>query len=104
MSGKEAMLDKRAHLVTQVLGMRDQILDVHTVERELPADCALLLCSDGLWNYFLESDELAAALRQGSSAGSLSVCRYLVDAANERGGQDNVTVALLTTQSPPSGS
>jgi PPM family protein phosphatase len=96
MSGKEAMLDKRAHLVTQVLGMRDQTLDIHTVERELPRDCALLLCSDGLWNYFLESDELAAALRQGSSSsGSLSMCRYLVDAANERGGQDNVTVALL---------
>jgi serine/threonine protein phosphatase PrpC len=101
-SEKAAMLDKRAHLVTQVLGMRDQQLDIHTLERELPADCALLLCSDGLWNYFLDRDELTAALWQGSSsADSLSVCRFLVDAANERGGQDNVTVALLTPQTRP---
>ena len=100
------MLDKRAHLVTQVLGMRDQQVDIHIVERELPEDCALLLCSDGLWNYFLETDELATALRQHNSGDSLSVCRYLVDAANERGGQDNVTVAMLltTTRSQQPGS
>ena len=97
MPRKQAMLDKRAHLVTQVLGMRDQQVDIHVVERELPEDCALLLCSDGLWNYFLESGELANALRQHNSGDTLSVCRYLVDAANERGGQDNVTVALLDT-------
>ena len=96
---KQAMLDKRAHLVTQVLGMRDQQVDIHVVERELPEDCALLLCSDGLWNYFLESGELASALWQHNSGDTLSRCRYLVDAANERGGQDNVTVALLDTTS-----
>jgi PPM family protein phosphatase len=99
MSGKQAMLDKRAHLVTQVLGMRDQQVDIHIVERELPEDCALLLCSDGLWNYFPESGELATALRQHNSGDTLSVCRYLVDAANERGGQDNVTVAVLEAMS-----
>jgi len=105
MSTQQAMLDKRAHMVTQVLGMRDQQLDIHVVERELPKDSILLLCSDGLWNYFLECDELAATLRQGRSSGdSLSACRSLVDTANERGGQDNVTVALLYMQSPPSSS
>jgi serine/threonine protein phosphatase PrpC len=101
----EAMLDERAHFVTQVLGMKDQPLDIHLVERELPEDSILLLCSDGLWNYFLETGELATALRQGSSSGnSLSACRYLVDAANERGGKDNVTVAMLDTHSPQSSS
>jgi serine/threonine protein phosphatase PrpC len=99
MTWQQAMLDNRAHLVTQVLGMRDQQVDVHVVERELPDDCVLLLCSDGLWNYFPESDELADAVRQHNSGDTLSVCRYLVDAANQRGGQDNVTVAILNAQS-----
>jgi serine/threonine protein phosphatase PrpC len=99
MTRQEAMLDKRAHLVTQVMGMRDQQVDIHVAERELPEDCALLLCSDGLWNYFLEPGELASAVRQHNSGDTLSACRYLVAEANERGGQDNVTVAILDTRS-----
>lgn len=92
---EQALADRRAHAVTQVLGMRDQQLDIHVVERELPGDRALLLCSDGLWNYFQEQGEIAAALRHCNGKDALSQCQYLVDEANKRGGQDNVTVALL---------
>jgi serine/threonine protein phosphatase PrpC len=92
---QQAEVDKRAHYVTQVLGMRDQQLDVHVLERELPGNCVLLLCSDGLWNYFERDGELADAVRQQTSTDALSLCRWLVDAANERGGHDNVTVAVL---------
>jgi serine/threonine protein phosphatase PrpC len=81
--------------VTQVLGMRDQQLDGHSLERELPEHSVLLLCSDGLWNYFERDGELAEAVRQLQSSDALSLCRWLVDAANERGGHDNVTVAVL---------
>lgn len=95
MSREQAAVDKRSHYVTQVLGMRDQQLDVHVVERELPEDYILLLCSDGLWNYFQGGGELASALRTCDSSDALSLCRCLVDAANERGGHDNVTVAVL---------
>jgi serine/threonine protein phosphatase PrpC len=102
MTRQQAMVDKRAHLVTQVLGMRDQQVDIHVEERELPADCALLLCSDGLWNYFLESGEIAGAFRQHDSGNTLSVCQYLVAEANEKGGQDNVTVAILKIKPEPS--
>jgi serine/threonine protein phosphatase PrpC len=96
MSREQAEVDKRAHYVTQVLGMRDQQLDGHLVERELPGSCVLLLCSDGLWNYFERDGELADAVRGHGSSDALSLCRWLVDAANERGGHDNVTVAVLT--------
>lgn len=99
MPRQQAEADKRAHYVTQVLGMRDQQLDAHVVERELPSNCALLLCSDGLWNYFERDGELADAVRYQNSSDALSLCRWLVDVANERGGHDNVTVAVLT-QSP----
>jgi PPM family protein phosphatase len=95
MPRQQAEADKRVHYVTQVLGMRDQHLDAHVVERELPTDCVLLLCSDGLWNYFEGDGELADAVRQLTSSNALSLCRWLVDVANERGGHDNVTVAVL---------
>jgi serine/threonine protein phosphatase PrpC len=93
---QQAEVDRRAHFVTQVLGMRDQQLDGHVIERELPGNCVLLLCSDGLWNYFERDGELADAVRQQNASDALSLCRQLVDMANERGGHDNVTVAVLT--------
>ncbi len=96
MQRQQAEVDKRAHYVTQILGMRDQQLEEHVLERELPRNCVLLLCSDGLWNYFERDGELADAVRQRNSSDALSLCRWLVDAANERGGHDNVTVAVLT--------
>jgi serine/threonine protein phosphatase PrpC len=95
MPRRQAEVDSRAHYVTQVLGMRDQRLDIHAVEMELPENRVLLLCSDGLWNYFKRDGELAEAVRQRHSSDALSLCRWLVDVANERGGHDNVTVAAL---------
>jgi PPM family protein phosphatase len=95
MSREQAEADKRAHYVTQVLGMRDQALDPHVVERELPESAILLLCSDGLWNYFEKEGELDETVRQRHSSDALALCRGLVDLANERGGHDNVTVAVL---------
>jgi serine/threonine protein phosphatase PrpC len=95
MPREQAEADSRAHYVTQVLGMRDQQLDGHSLERELPENGVLLLCSDGLWNYFERDGELAEAVRQLHSSDALSLCRWLVDAANERGGHDNVTVAVF---------
>ena len=98
---EQALADRRAHYVTQVLGMRDQQPDIHVIERDLPRDRALLLCSDGLWNYFEEPGAIAAALRQCNAKDARALCQYLVDLANERGGQDNVTVALLIDAAVP---
>ncbi len=97
MPREQAEADKRAHYVTQVLGMRDQQLDGHVIERELPSNYVLLLCSDGLWNYFERDGELAEAVKQLNTSDALSLCRQLVDAANGRGGHDNITVAVLRT-------
>jgi serine/threonine protein phosphatase PrpC len=96
LSREQAGADRRAHYVTQVLGMRDQQLNMHLVERELSRNSVLLLCSDGLWNYFERAEEFADVVRQQDSSDALSLCRWLVDMANARGGHDNVTVAVLT--------
>jgi PPM family protein phosphatase len=56
----------------------------------------LVLCTDGLWNYAPSADELArliAALPDG--AAPAAVARALADTANERGGHDNITVAVV---------
>jgi len=52
---------------------------------------ALLLCSDGLYRY-LDCPSLAAAVN--SSADLPTICRRLIDAANEAGGDDNITVIV----------
>ena len=55
-----------------------------------------MLCTDGLWNYAPSADELAgliAALPDG--AAPAAVARALADTANERGGHDNITVAVV---------
>lgn len=95
MTRPEATGDKRSHYVTQVLGMRDQALDPHAMQRDLPHDCLLLICSDGLWNYFQDEGALAAAVKHYHTGDALTLCQALVDAANNRGGHDNITVAIL---------
>lgn len=49
----------------------------------------LILCSDGLWEMVHEDLILAIA---ASASGTGDMCRRLVDAANDAGGQDNITV------------
>lgn len=55
---------------------------------EIPGPGTLLLCTDGLWNYMedFQTDETQPAL---------DIARKLVDEANEKGGQDNITAVLL---------
>ncbi|NUO35620.1 MAG: serine/threonine protein phosphatase, partial [Dermatophilaceae bacterium] len=58
----------------------------------------LMVCSDGLWNYCSEAEDLRTLLQE--AAGRLeattptALARALVDFANEQGGRDNITVAL----------
>lgn len=60
---------------------------------DLPDAGWLLLCSDGLWNYAPEVDDLQALLA-GLPDDALARSERLVAYALERGGRDNITVAL----------
>jgi protein phosphatase len=87
------------NVVTQALGgssePRVDVREVAFQEGDL-----YLLCSDGL-NSMLTDDEIAGLLEP---EGSLEqACQRLVDAANQRGGNDNVSVVLLRpVHRPPS--
>jgi serine/threonine protein phosphatase PrpC len=103
MAEEEALRSPEAHAITRCLGRLNgdgpedaPEPSVRSVSLDTPG--WLLLCSDGLWNYAPQADQLAAMIRPPSPDGdadALDLCRRLVDYALARGGRDNITVALL---------
>ena len=86
-----AQNDRRAHAITQCLGMRHSDPEFHVERFELEPGQSLLLCTDGLWNDF-DAPQAIAALDQAQDAGD--ACQAMVQAANDAGGHDNITAAL----------
>lgn len=93
---QEAELGPGAHAITKWLG-RDAP-DIVPRTGSLPvADGWALVCSDGLWNYASTAGEIRTVLEAAVAAAPASltdVCEHLVAWANERGGKDNITVAV----------
>lgn len=97
MSRAEAERDPTCHTITRWLGA-DSPTPVSEIESfDVTADGWLLVCSDGLWNYLSDADALRTTIASHATAGAtpLAIADQLVAFANERGGHDNITVALL---------
>lgn len=92
-----AEADPRAHSITRWLGT-DAPESVPTCASvDVQVGGWLLLCSDGLWNYCSSAADLGALLRDTAVAQSgdpLATADALCSWANDRGGHDNITVAL----------
>ncbi len=90
------------NVVTQALGGSSEPR-VDVLEAEIQEGDVYLLCSDGL-NSMLTDDEIAAVVETGGSLDE--TCDRLIKAANERGGNDNISVVLLrprrVSDGPPS--
>jgi protein phosphatase len=67
------------------------VVDIQS--RRMLAGDMLLLCSDGLTT-MIPDEEIAGILRQ-AQGDVAKAANALVGAANERGGEDNITVVLL---------
>jgi protein phosphatase len=79
------------HVLWKVLGGSGEPVEADlSVEQVFPGD-VLLLCTDGLTKH-VDDAQLAAMLAQGKSAAS--ICRRMIEAANEAGGSDNVTAVV----------
>ncbi len=78
-------------VVTRALG-GEQPSDADLRRVKLEKGDLLVLCSDGLTG-MLTDDEIVDILLEGGSLEER--CERLVEAANERGGVDNITVVLL---------
>jgi PPM family protein phosphatase len=90
-----ALHDPNAHAITQCLGMRDDVPEIHTQQLTLEAGTWLMLCSDGLWNY-ADGESAMHTLVQNHVAGSAhALTLALVHFANARGGMDNVSIAAV---------
>lgn len=85
-----------AHAITKWLGSDAEQVVPRTGSVSCLEPAWVVVCSDGLWNYVSEPDDLATLLHGFASlqARAPDLAQCLVTWANERGGKDNITVAL----------
>src|SRR5262245_42459866 len=80
------------NVITKAVGAKETI-EIETVEQKLePGDIALF-CSDGL--HAMISDDQILKIMTPVPAQLSEVAQKLIDAANEAGGKDNVSVVLV---------
>lgn len=87
-----AAMHPDAETLTRCLGMETRVeIDLGT--GPLEADDRFLLCSDGLYRHVAQQEmgEIVLASEDDEMA-----CQALIDLANDRGGEDNITVAIAT--------
>jgi serine/threonine protein phosphatase PrpC len=97
LTDEEAHKHPMRNIITRALGNREDLEVDVTEERFLPGDI-FLLCSDGL-SSMLSDDEIRRTLSE-QAPDPEKACRELVDQANERGGEDNITVVVLAGGAP----
>jgi len=99
MSADDAEAQPTFHTITRWLGADSLNPNPEIVTMSVTAPGWLLVCSDGMWNYASNPDELglvmlAAAAALGPSATPLAIAESMAAWANEQGGHDNITVVL----------
>lgn len=90
-SEKEALTHPQRNVLYRAIGQSEPYTaDINT--HLLPHPGYLLLCSDGLWGVVNEQEIFRLI---SSSATPSLACKALIDAANEAGGPDNISVILV---------
>jgi protein phosphatase len=91
-SREQALHSSHRHVVTRAVGADPKVEATLTLHAVLPGDI-YVLCSDGLTD-MVGDEDIAATLRVMRDNPALAV-KQLVRMANERGGYDNISVALV---------
>lgn len=91
-------IEALGNIVTRAIGPVPEVL-IDTISLDVLEGDRFLGCSDGLYEYFTEDDELAALI--GNDLELEAIGNQLVGLANERGGHDNITALLLEVEALP---
>lgn len=90
--------DARAHrlknIITRSVGFQEDV-DTDIDIRVVREGDKFIICSDGLSN-MVGDEELCTVVEDNDLE---AACRHLVDIANERGGDDNITIVIAEVQS-----
>ena len=85
-----------AHTITRWIGADSDSVVPTVVSFDATETGLLVLCSDGLWNYFEDPAQLSALVPDWATCSPVTVARRLTDAALAAGGHDNVTVVVMS--------
>ena len=100
MTREQALRQPNGGALVRWLGADADDSRARVVSLEPGAPGAVLICSDGLWNYLPEAAALTAAVPDAAKA-PMAAARTLVRLALDAGGHDNVTVVVIPF--PPEG-
>lgn len=90
-SEEEALVHPNRNVLLKALGQSDPIRpDIQT--HQIPRVGYLMLCSDGLWGVVPDTEIYRIVT---GSTDPTSACNKLVNAANDAGGPDNISVILV---------
>lgn len=81
------------HVLYRAIGQGSQV-EVDTYIQHLPPGSSLLLCSDGLWKGINNDDTICELIN--TSATPQEACERLIAAANQNGGEDNITSIIVS--------
>jgi serine/threonine protein phosphatase PrpC len=99
MAPQVAYAHPEAHTITRWIGADSDSVVPTVVTFDATEPGLLVLCSDGLWNYFEDPVQLLAVVPDWATCSPAIVARRLTEAALAAGGHDNVTV-VVTPVSP----
>ena len=88
---QDARSHPHRHVLTKALGVRSAV-EADFAELSICVGDTIVLCSDGLTG-LVQDHEIGEMVLSAPSMDD--ACQRLVETANERGGEDNITVVLL---------
>jgi protein phosphatase len=89
---EEVYTHPQRNIIFRSLGQAEQVSpDLFQVD--LVDGDVLFLCSDGLWEMVRDKQEMVRIIEESDNL--KNACQKLVDAANDAGGEDNISVILV---------